>query len=133
MLQQEFAPLESFGQLLADGLFDHPRTRKSNKRAGFRDIQIAQHGKARGDTTCRRVCKDADVWYPCLVKAHQSRADLRQLHQTDGAFLHPGAAEAEMMIKGALSAIARSIARVIFSPTTDPILPPMNLNSSAQM
>ena len=34
MLQQEFAPLESFGQLLANGLLDHPRTRKSNNAPG---------------------------------------------------------------------------------------------------
>ena len=41
--------------------------------------------------------------------------------------------EAEMMTIGTRSAVERSIARVIFSPTTHPMLPPMNLISMAQM
>ena len=37
------------------------------------------------------------------------------------------------MITGMRPAIARSIARVIFSPTTTPMLPPMNEYSIAAM
>ena len=38
-----------------------------------------------------------------------------------------------MMISPARSSIARSIARVTFSPTTEPIEPPMNEYSMAEM
>ena len=41
--------------------------------------------------------------------------------------------EAEMMMMGVFSAAERSMARVIFSPTTQPMLPPMNLISMAQI
>ena len=34
---------------------------------------------------------------------------------------------------GIFSAIDFSMARVIFSPTTEPMLPPINFNSSAQI
>ena len=37
------------------------------------------------------------------------------------------------MMSGMFSAIDRSMARVIFSPTTAPMLPPMNLISIAQI
>nr|ABP35368.1 ORF53e [Pinus koraiensis] len=37
--------------------------------------------------------------------------------------------EAHTIMTGRDSAVARSIRRVIFSPTTEPILPPMNLKS----
>ena len=39
--------------------------------------------------------------------------------------------EAETMMTGSRAAIARSMARVIFSPTTTPMLPPMKLYSIA--
>ena len=37
------------------------------------------------------------------------------------------------MMSGARRSLDRSMARVIFSPTTAPMLPPMNLSSMAQM
>ena len=48
VLQQEFAALEALGQLLADGLLDHARAGESDQRAGFGDIQVAQHGERSG-------------------------------------------------------------------------------------
>ena len=41
--------------------------------------------------------------------------------------------EAETMINGLRSEMERSMARVIFSPTAAPTLPPMNFSSKAQM
>ena len=41
--------------------------------------------------------------------------------------------EAETTITGHRSAMDRSMARVIFSPITEPMLPPMNFGSIAQM
>src|SRR5271165_1595809 len=45
VLEEKFAALEAFGQLLADGLFDHTRPREADERARFGDVQIAQHGE----------------------------------------------------------------------------------------
>ena len=36
--------LETFGQLLTDGLFDHPLASKANERARFCQLNIAKHG-----------------------------------------------------------------------------------------
>src|SRR5258708_15247976 len=44
VLQKELAGLESFRQLLANGLFDHARTSKANQRSRLRNIKVAQHG-----------------------------------------------------------------------------------------
>ncbi len=41
--------------------------------------------------------------------------------------------EAETIISGAFWAMERSMARVIFSPITHPMLPPMNFGSMAQI
>ncbi len=41
--------------------------------------------------------------------------------------------EAETIMSGTRISMERSIARVIFSPTTAPMLPPMNFNSSEQI
>ena len=47
MLQQKFRTLKAFRQLLADGLLDDARSGKADQRAGFGDVEIAQHGEAR--------------------------------------------------------------------------------------
>src|SRR5258705_13032131 len=39
VLQQKLGALESLGQFLADGLFDHSWTGESDERSGFGDIQ----------------------------------------------------------------------------------------------
>src|SRR3974377_88796 len=44
VLEQEFAPLKSLGQLLADGLLDDARSGEADQSAGFGDVQVAQHG-----------------------------------------------------------------------------------------
>ena len=76
--QQEFTSLETFRQLLPDGLLDHARSGKSDQRAGLCDIQIAEHREARRHAAGGRVGQNADVGYTCLVQPHQSGADLGQ-------------------------------------------------------
>ena len=49
MLQQKFAALETFRQLLPDALLDDARAGETDERAGLADVQIAQHGEAGGD------------------------------------------------------------------------------------
>src|SRR5260370_32746077 len=55
VLNQKFALLETFRKFLADGLLNHARTREANQRAGLRDIQITQHGKACSYATRRWI------------------------------------------------------------------------------
>src|SRR5947207_1992888 len=43
MFDEELASLEAFRELLPDGLFDNSRSRESDERAWFGDIEVAQH------------------------------------------------------------------------------------------
>ena len=49
MLQQKLAALESGRQFLADGLFDHARSRERDRGAGLGYVHVAQHGETGGD------------------------------------------------------------------------------------
>src|SRR5579863_158088 len=42
--EQELGALEAFGEFLADGLLDDARAGEADKRAGFGDVEIAEHG-----------------------------------------------------------------------------------------
>ena len=64
MLQQKLAPLKSFRQILADGLFDHSGARKTNECKRFSNDDIAETRKTRRYTTGRRVGENRDVGYP---------------------------------------------------------------------
>src|SRR5207249_5984768 len=47
--EQELGRLKPLRQFLADRLLDNARSCKSDERARLRDIQVAEHGEARGD------------------------------------------------------------------------------------
>ena len=49
----------SLGQLLADGLLDHPRAGEADQRAGLGDVDVAQHGEGGGDAAGGRVGQHA--------------------------------------------------------------------------
>ena len=82
-----------------------------------------------------RIGQDADVRDFRLIQTRQSSRNLGELHQADGAFLHaqvrPEALKS--ITRGLRFSTDRSTARVIFSPTTAPMLPPMNFHSMAQI
>src|SRR3954469_17521961 len=61
VLEQELASLESFREFLPDRLLDYPRAGESNQRPRLRDVHVAKHGEARGDTARGRVREDGDV------------------------------------------------------------------------
>ena len=44
VVEQVFGALEAFGQLFANGLFDHAGAREADERVGFGDLHITQHG-----------------------------------------------------------------------------------------
>ena len=106
---------------------------KPNLGARFSDVEVAQHGKARRDTARGGVGEHTQVGNSSLVEEHQSRGDLGKLHQANRALLHTCAAGSRNDNQRNPVGQDRSIARVIFSPTTAPMLPPMNFSSRAQI
>src|SRR5450755_908510 len=94
VLQQEFGALKSIGQRLADGLLDHARAGETDQRAGFADIQIAEHGEAGGDATGGGIGQHRDVRDFGVVQSRQRGRNFGELHQADGAVYHAGAARA---------------------------------------
>ena len=90
--EQIFGALESFGQLFADGLFDHPLPGEADQRAGLGDLDVAEHRIGCGDAAGRRVGQDDDVGQAGFLQFGQSDGRARHLHQRQDAFLHPRAA-----------------------------------------
>jgi hypothetical protein len=92
VLQQELGALESFRQLLADGLLDDAGAGESDESAGFGDVEVAQHGEAGGDASGGGVGEDGDEGDAGLVEAGERGGDLGELHEADDAFHHAGSA-----------------------------------------
>src|SRR6185312_9444536 len=80
-LEQKFRTLKAFWQLLADRLLDYPGTCESNQRAGFGDIEVAEHRKAGGHAASSRVGEHTDVRYARVVELPQRGRNFRHLHQ----------------------------------------------------
>ena len=70
-----------FGQLLADGLLDHPLAGKADQRAGLGDLDVAEHRVGRGDAAGGRVGQDDDVGQAGLLELGQRDGRARHLHQ----------------------------------------------------
>ena len=92
MLQKELRPLEAFRQLLADRLLNYPRAGKSNQSARLSQYNVAQHCKAGGDASCRRIGQDAHIELAGLVMSLEGCGGLCHLHQGNKPFLHSGPA-----------------------------------------
>src|SRR5258707_1670177 len=61
VFEEEFGALKSFGVFLADGLLDDARAGETDERAGFTDVEVAEHGDAAGDAPRERVGERVDV------------------------------------------------------------------------
>src|SRR6266576_3269669 len=94
VLQQEFGALKSFGEFLADGLLDHARTGKPDERAGFPDVEVAEHGEAGGDAAGGGIGEHRDIGQLFVVEPGEGGRYFRELHEADGAFHHARAARA---------------------------------------
>lgn len=88
----EFAALESFRQLFADGLFNYARSGKTDQSFRFRQHNIAQGCKTGGNTTGGGMSQVADKQSALAGEHFQSRAGFGHLHQAENAFLHTGTA-----------------------------------------
>ena len=61
VILQVLGALEAVGQLLADGLLDHPRPGKADQRAGLGEMHVAEHGVGRRDAAGRRIGEHDDI------------------------------------------------------------------------
>src|SRR6266545_5745159 len=72
MVLEIFRPLKAVGQLLADGLLDDARPGKTDERARFRNMDVAEHGIGRGDAAGGRIGEHDDVG-PARLAQHLHR------------------------------------------------------------
>src|SRR2546429_9589987 len=58
VFEQEFGTLKAFGEFLADGLLNEARAGKTNERARFADVEVAENGKAGVDAARGGLSED---------------------------------------------------------------------------
>jgi len=61
VLFEIFCALESFREFLANGFFNHTRSRETNQCARFCEMDVAEHGVASRHAACCRIAKHDDV------------------------------------------------------------------------
>src|SRR6266852_4726916 len=94
VFEEEFGTLKSFGKFLADGLLDDARAGETDERAGFADVEVAEHGEAGGNAAGGGIGEHGDVGQPFVVKFGKRGGNFGELHEADGAFHHARAAGA---------------------------------------
>src|SRR5579864_4578020 len=92
VLQQEFASLETLGQLQPDGVPDGSFAGKANQGAGFSQSQIALQCETGRHAAHRWVGQNRYIQAAGLIVAGERGGDFGHLHQRQNAFLHSGAA-----------------------------------------
>ena len=128
---QEFAALKAVGQFDFDRVPDGSRAGKADEGFGFGEDEIAQHGEACRDATGGGIGEQADEKSTDVVEAGEGALVLAICisDSVDSCMRAPP--EQETMIRGNFSSAAASMVRVIFSPTTLPMEPIMNVGSMA--
>src|SRR5882762_2491188 len=71
VLQKKFRRLKTFGKFLADGLFNDARPGKTDERAGLGDVDVTQHGIARGDAAGRGIGEDGNKRQADLIEPRE--------------------------------------------------------------
>src|SRR5712692_920872 len=94
VFEEEFGALKSFGEFLADGLFDDARTGETDECAGLADVEVTEHGEAGGDTAGGGIGEHGNVRQLFVVEAGEGGGNFGELHEADGAFHHARAAGA---------------------------------------
>ena len=130
VLEQIFGALESLGQLLADGLLDHPLAGEADQRARLGDLDVAEHRVGGGDAAGRRIGEDDDIGQarlPSALRARPSSAASASASGSPSCIRAPPAAV--KMMYGQRSAIAARTPATNAAPTAVPIEPPMKAKS----
>src|SRR6266446_897760 len=94
VFKQEFGALKTFGEFLANGLLDDARAGETDKRSGFANIEVAEHGEAGRDAAGGGVGEHGNVGQLFVVKTRECGGNFGKLHEADGAFHHARAAGA---------------------------------------
>ena len=92
VVQQVLRPLKALGQLLLDGLLNHPGAGEADKCARFGQHDVPQRGEAGRHPTGGGVGEAGDVQPAPALKPLDSGGSLGHLHQRKDALLHPGSA-----------------------------------------
>src|SRR5262252_1905129 len=80
--------LETFRQFFPDGLLDHARAGKTDERARFGDVNVAQHGIGSGDAAGGWIGEHDDVGLACGTQILHRYGCAGHLHERQNAFLH---------------------------------------------
>jgi hypothetical protein len=123
--------LEALGQLLTDGLLDDAWTGKPDERMWLGDVEVAEHREAGGDAARGRVGEHGDVGRRLRSSRASAALTLAICMSENVPSIMRAPPEQDTTTTGRLCSRPRSMARVIFSPTTTPMLPPMKLYSMA--
>ena len=86
--KQVLGLLETFRQLLADGLFNDTRPGEADQRTGFGDVYVAKHGVRGGDPARCGIGQNNDVGLTCFLQFLHGDGGARHLHQRQDALLH---------------------------------------------
>ena len=123
VLQKELRTLEALRQLFADGLFNDTRTGKTDHCTRLRHDDVAVHGKARRHAARCGVGQHSEIKEPCIaVQAYRALVFAICIKdKMPSCILAPPAAVKP--ITDRRCSVAYSNKRVIFSPTTVPMLP----------
>ena len=127
--EQKLGGLEALGQILARRFLSTRAPAKPIIAFGsamFRSPSVAKLAVTPPMVGCVRM----EMKGSCAGRmAGERAAGLGHLHQAEHALVHPRAAGRRKNQHRHPSSVARSMARVIFSPITEPIEPPRKLNS----
>jgi hypothetical protein len=113
VFEEELGALEAFGELLADGLFDDAGAGEADERAGFGDVEVAEHGEAGGDAAGGGVGEDADVGDAASSSWARPVAILASCMRLTTPSIMRAPPEAETMMSGCRVASERSMARAM--------------------
>jgi hypothetical protein len=92
VLEEELGALETFGELLTDGLLDDAGASETNQRLRLGDVEVTQHGEAGGDAAGGGIGHHGDVGDFLIVETREASGDLGELHQAGDALHHARAA-----------------------------------------
>src|SRR5216684_5419700 len=92
VFEEEFGALKSFGEFLADGLLDDAGAGKTDERAGFANVEVAEHGEAGSDAAGGGVGEHGDIRQLFVIEPGERGGNFGELHEADGALHHARAA-----------------------------------------
>ena len=122
--------LKSFRQIFAYCLLNHAGTSKADESAPFGKVDIAKHCRTVLNTACCRVGHNRNEWNARIRKLGVSLPLVLAscINESAPSIIRAPPLD-ETIINGALDLRAFSMARATFSPTTEPMLPPIKLKS----